>query len=1283
MKRIALIILGLWLAITLASAAIAGITLARDSVTAGDLTRSAAPRVLFGPGRSTVRLDFAPDASACPTIPLSIFLLLDKSGSMVDNDAFDRAGEAAAAFIGGVDLTNSSVAVAFFDDDVYFVQPATHDPAALAAALNQGISPGGGTNITEALQLAADNLGSDQSVIILLTDGVDEDPAGALAAAQALKSAGSHIVTVAVGPATDANFLRELASTPSAAFTSDDPAELQAIYTTIAEQLSSVVATNLTLTETVNETLTIDPETINPPATLDNRRLVWRTSFVPDSGAPYTYNVAADRFGWRSITTEAAAMSFIDCQADLISLSLDAGPRILVLPGPAYWLPWLLALLVPVFLLFRGRKPTPTPVPSLFGAAATPPPAPSPYPAWLRRLDSADKILGVAGLAEESGDLTPTIIVGLGPVGRIVLSQVAQALDGRFNDRARLPVRLLQVDVQPMTGDAPERPDYLLPDEWIILRPDYPEIGRALRESPEHWAHMNWYEPTAGQGYGRARGRMAVFYDLRNGADSSILYRGLRRAAGEVEKKITRPEQGKPRLRVVGSTFDDVSSGMLVDIAWLIWLVTRRNVDVELWLTGPVGRDWSSRLDDPERLVSSADQRARTLATLREIERFQRNAIVPLHYVPRSMNQAEFHQDVDSAVVQTLFLFEPPPGETSVDDHLATLTDSLLALLNPSVQKQVSNQLVEFHAQAYSLVNSAGYGVVCGIGAYAIATPQAPLREALTWRLVHDLLCEARVGLHPSRELTSTGDYQPFNPEKAVGSAVERRAEVDAFINDHRRQLNLSVFPSLVATRVADMLNGEGRDSALAHAGGVRRAHKWVEMLRNLLNQEGSSEAAAPLADLLKELKHWDDFLDRELCPAAGKRLSTAQTHLKELAAQGGRSWSLDKELEWPAYETNIRSWLEKPTASTGEPVARGAQRFGWQLTYEPVGGRWQMELWVPPGDFVWVGQALQPGELVVKRDADAILERLYRLVAPLAHNATQKQDALTRAARMAARQWLQSAQPHLRLQTMEVTEHLAGQTRTRTLLAAPGIQAAGDIKDALNATGDIQDVTLCAIEDRTAVTLLQVHDRVPLVATHLYNAAAWNANSVSSGLHVWRGEQISVAREAGHRFGSRFVGFLELDEALVDLYARAVLFGLLDEDRGKLSLIGARGWTWPGASAGKGLHNLFSTDAALKPETLNHPATRAEAFAAVERSIAQTRAIIEGPDGPGLDAFRREAERVLRDEPRSFYESESGGPIQEAIEFGLRPLVNAANRDKRSDDNDLRFYILHILNTL
>jgi hypothetical protein len=274
--------------------------------------------------------------------------------------------------------------------------------------------------------------------------------------------------------------------------------------------------------------------------------------------------------------------------------------------------------------------------------------------------------------------------------------------------------------------------------------------------------------------------------------------------------------------------------------------------------------------------------------------------------------------------------------------------------------------------------------------------------------------------------------------------------------------------------------------------------------------------------------------------------------------------------------------------------------------------------------------------------------------------------------------EWREDALPRLNIDELEVTRLLAGANSIRSLLAARETDKTGKIREKLSGTGDADEVIGCAIEDRTTVTLLRVRDRVPLSAVHLYGKDAWSENVVAPGYYVWRGEQFAAEREAAERLGTRFIGFLERDEKLVNLYARAVLLGLVDVAADTLVIGELEGWKWPGSSAGEGLRNLFSANSNLMPPALTQTEKRRKtALEDVERAIENSLAYIDQVSGRA--AFRREAERALRNQPRPRHELETIQDWQLDYEAIFRPLAEADG----PEDRDLRTYMLSILSSL
>jgi len=1212
-----------------------GFVLLNDSVQSGSLLRQAEPRLLLAANPSEVTFTrLTQPAVNCPSArrATTIVLLMDKSGSMADNAALLAAMTAAQLFVETVDLTAAHVAIVFFDGLPKQAQPLTQDQMALQTVLAAAEEPGGGTDIAGALQEAGEILRTAQSrttavpIIILLTDG-GSNPQAARQIGQQLKAEGVRLVAISL-LTSDSNpeLLRTLASSPADYHETPAPAELRDIYADLAQELNTAVAFNVSVTETVNAGLNIIPGSLEPPGVQVGDQIVWELPVLSNNEAAFTYQIAPSRWGLHKVNAEATTMSYTDCIAGAVVATLAAGPSLFVLP-PA-WL--LVALLLLPFLLFIfmvwSRRPKPHPPSYVEPRPVEPEPPPDPYPAWLKRLDDGRKTLAASESVTEVNELSPTMIIGLGPVGRLVLSQIAQTLRARYGGHLPETIRLLQVDVQPkdVTGLNLSRPDYLEPEEWIMLEPDLIQVSRNLQRSPQDWPHLAWYEATAVENYGRAHGRMALFYDLKDGAAPSVLWRSLTRTAAKLEH---------PRLRLVGSTFDDVSSGMLVDVAWLMQMITNSNVDVELWLSGPMNQAWSSRLYNPRQLLPINEQKDRTLATLRELERFQRNAVVPFHYVFASNVQTQFRQMATAALVQTLFLFAPPDEKTGVDDHLATIADSLLAVLHTPAQQALSQHLSRTTARANILTNNECQGMVCSLGAYSVRMPLGLLEEALAWRMVQEVLFEEQVGLLPQLRLSADGTYEAIDIDNVPDNAVKRRESAEAFVQQYRHRWQTQDFFYAVARHAGDLLNGEGEgvDPSLRRRGGLVKATRWLESVRNQLNIEGEALAAQTVNGLCLQLDGWQTFLVEDVLPHLQQRWQDARATLAQLTSQKGRQWVLPPGLEWPIYRQRIRSWLDAPAQiSTSEALLRAAQRFGWYLAYQEASREWQVQLWRPPGDFIWAGPDSLGGvdSFVLDRNASGFVNALYQLVMPLARHRSSTRYALDGAEQLERLQWLAQAAPRLTIDSLVASRLMGGSVSELAVLVAPKSVRSARLQETLQVTPGAPTVELCETNDETSVTLLRVRDRVPLKAYEPgYGAEAWQSQFVSPGLYVWRGEQVAANMESGRRLSARFVGWLEQDAPMVDLFARAFLFSLLEKvGQDELELPGLG--SWAGISVGTGLANLFSHDGNLRPAVFFNPERRTRALQELSRAIDQAQEAIWRD--PGKRSYLRQAEEKL-----------------------------------------------------
>jgi hypothetical protein len=697
------------------------------------------------------------------------------------------------------------------------------------------------------------------------------------------------------------------------------------------------------------------------------------------------------------------------------------------------------------------------------------------------------------------------------------------------------------------------------------------EINRNAQQNPKVQGHWQWYVNAAST-CGRALGRAAVFYDLRNGNDNSQLWPALCR---------TFPGGTSPTVRVIGTTFDDVGSSMLIDIAHLLQTVAGYPLGVQLWLAGPVGQAWSPRLDDPRHLLRTDDQHARTLATLRELERFELNLPVPFDYVPESSKQSEL-RSMDGGVIRTVFLFDQKDKSARPeDDVLACMADGLLGLLHRSVNTELTRHLSLNQVQAGVQINTEGTGVACALGSYTLRSPEELLSRAMAWRLVRDLLSEAATGLLTCERCTETGEYESIGEDEWESSLNKNdlRQSADTLV-EHFIAANHSAsgpgFMFEVGRRARAMLNGEGTgESVLNRRNGLRRCRLWVASVRSAVARQGEQQTARKLRSLEEELEAWETWLEKDMLPVLVTQCKSAQEALRQLNHQeSARHWLIDAQLEWPVYRLQVRANVDTATASPND-LLRAGRRFGWELRYQADKAEWQVALSVPAPDFVWRGQGDVQAHSVTRTDPpQVLLDHVYRIAERFTHVRNHASLLMNRAFALDPTVWFNYAAPRLRFDETAAPQQMRGLNKM-ALLVAPTASEAEKLRSTLaNASGQSQVLT-CQTGDESSITLLRIVDWIPLTSAALYDADAWQAEAILPGYYVWSPEQLAAEVETGDcRLSPRFLSWLQRDEELVNLYAQALLLDLLEP--------GSEAWrvpgigVVPGRSAGEVLGHLI-----------------------------------------------------------------------------------------------------------
>jgi Mg-chelatase subunit ChlD len=169
--------------------------------------------------------------------PMNIVLLVDCSGSMYGRNLED-ARKAALSFSEASLGPNRQIALVAFPGGVQC--PLTTDLRKIDGAL-RGLTPIGSTPLAEGLSAARELMKGKagvQRVFVVLTDGHPDDPEGAAAEINRIRTAGGRIVTIGVGSQVRPDFLKSLASRPEDYHFCNESVELQGTFINLATELA-------------------------------------------------------------------------------------------------------------------------------------------------------------------------------------------------------------------------------------------------------------------------------------------------------------------------------------------------------------------------------------------------------------------------------------------------------------------------------------------------------------------------------------------------------------------------------------------------------------------------------------------------------------------------------------------------------------------------------------------------------------------------------------------------------------------------------------------------------------------------------------------------------------------------------------------------------------------------------------------------------------------------------------------------------------------------------------
>jgi len=268
-----------------------------------DLTpdKTAAPAAVAVGDPVAVTLSLAGDCPA-ENIDLDVMLVLDRSGSMA-GAKFTAARSAAAAFVAELDYRRAQVGVVAFGDDAMLEQPLT-TAAAVAIRAVARLQADGTTAIGQGLRVARAELAGPrarpaaQKAIVLLTDGLPQQPSLARSEADLARQAGITVYAIGLGGDLDPALLAELAGSTDRYFGAPTEAMLAQIFTRIARRLvTTTLLRTVHIEDVVPGNMSYVDGSANPPAAWDGNTLRWDFTSVAPAGFELRYQVRPQRAG--------------------------------------------------------------------------------------------------------------------------------------------------------------------------------------------------------------------------------------------------------------------------------------------------------------------------------------------------------------------------------------------------------------------------------------------------------------------------------------------------------------------------------------------------------------------------------------------------------------------------------------------------------------------------------------------------------------------------------------------------------------------------------------------------------------------------------------------------------------------------------------------------------------------------------------------------------------------------------------------------------------------------
>lgn len=301
MKRMFLALLTLMIMVS-------GLPIASAATNYVTATKSVNPTTITTEEEAEVTLNITGTPPVNVVKPNDVILIIDRSGSMSQENKMNAAKEAAKNFIDLIDFTKHRVGIVDFSSDAKQFDLTTDGAAAKAYidTLSAGGATATGDSIDKAMELLANHRPEAQPVIVLMTDGDATVPSGnayqyALQKANEAKDAGIVFYTIALLLSTDNPdtsgpnlLLKDMATTAHHHHFVLGSVGLAEIYEAIVDEIGLASAYDVVVTDTVAPEFEIVPGSYDnniPKPQVSGNTLTWNFLELKKDTLSFTYKI--------------------------------------------------------------------------------------------------------------------------------------------------------------------------------------------------------------------------------------------------------------------------------------------------------------------------------------------------------------------------------------------------------------------------------------------------------------------------------------------------------------------------------------------------------------------------------------------------------------------------------------------------------------------------------------------------------------------------------------------------------------------------------------------------------------------------------------------------------------------------------------------------------------------------------------------------------------------------------------------------------------------------------